>query len=139
MSRSAAGKATKQLVKATLFVNDACAQLQNLEQRILEEFNRLRKLEESVAWSSMNLASKDTHVGKRKKSPCIDVCDFSGTKGWCRGCGRTREEVPWLEDPQAVQAQRPRKRTQPADGKASAAGRLKAIQQRRAPSSDANR
>ena len=32
-------------------------------------------------------------MGKRKKSPCIDVCDFSGTKGWCRGCGRTREEV----------------------------------------------
>ncbi|MCG6418875.1 DUF1289 domain-containing protein, partial [Vibrio fluvialis] len=24
--------------------------------------------------------------------PCIDVCDFSGPKGWCTGCGRTREE-----------------------------------------------
>ena len=29
---------------------------------------------------------------KRSKSPCIDICDFSGTKGWCLGCGRTREE-----------------------------------------------
>lgn len=29
---------------------------------------------------------------KKQKSPCIDVCDFSGTKGWCTGCGRTREE-----------------------------------------------
>ncbi|MDP2571833.1 DUF1289 domain-containing protein [Vibrio penaeicida] len=29
---------------------------------------------------------------KKRKSPCIDMCDFSGTKGWCLGCGRTREE-----------------------------------------------
>ncbi|SHI34764.1 hypothetical protein VA7868_03554 [Vibrio aerogenes CECT 7868] len=29
---------------------------------------------------------------KKQKSPCIDVCDFSGPKGWCLGCGRTREE-----------------------------------------------
>ncbi|CZF80604.1 hypothetical protein GCE9029_02087 [Grimontia celer] len=29
---------------------------------------------------------------KRNQSPCIDVCDFSGPKGWCLGCGRTREE-----------------------------------------------
>lgn len=29
---------------------------------------------------------------KKQKSPCIDVCDFSGPKGWCSGCGRTREE-----------------------------------------------
>ena len=29
---------------------------------------------------------------KRSKSPCIDICDFSGTKGWWLGCGRTREE-----------------------------------------------
>ena len=29
---------------------------------------------------------------KRSKSPCIDICDFSGNKGWCLGCGRTREE-----------------------------------------------
>ena len=32
-------------------------------------------------------------MGKRKKSPCIDVCDFSGSKGWCLGCGRTKEEA----------------------------------------------
>ncbi|NOI58187.1 DUF1289 domain-containing protein [Vibrio coralliilyticus] len=29
---------------------------------------------------------------KKQKSPCIDVCDFSGPKGWCLGCVRTREE-----------------------------------------------
>ncbi|WP_028021541.1 DUF1289 domain-containing protein [Enterovibrio calviensis] len=29
---------------------------------------------------------------KRNQSPCIDVCDFSDPKGWCLGCGRTREE-----------------------------------------------
>lgn len=29
---------------------------------------------------------------KRYNSPCIDVCQFSGPKGWCLGCARTREE-----------------------------------------------
>ena len=29
---------------------------------------------------------------KRQKSPCIDICQFSGPKGWCVGCGRTRDE-----------------------------------------------
>ncbi|MGR5303322.1 DUF1289 domain-containing protein [Vibrio mediterranei] len=29
---------------------------------------------------------------KKQKSPCIDLCDFSKSKGWCLGCGRTREE-----------------------------------------------
>jgi predicted Fe-S protein YdhL (DUF1289 family) len=29
---------------------------------------------------------------KRDKSPCIDVCDFSGAHGWCLGCARTRQE-----------------------------------------------
>ncbi|MGE4634785.1 MAG: DUF1289 domain-containing protein [Arenicellales bacterium] len=29
---------------------------------------------------------------KHNKSPCIDVCDFGGPKGWCRGCGRTKAE-----------------------------------------------
>ena len=29
---------------------------------------------------------------KRQKSPCIDICQFSGPKGWCIGCGRTRDE-----------------------------------------------
>ena len=29
---------------------------------------------------------------KRQKSPCIDICEFSGPKGWCIGCGRTRGE-----------------------------------------------
>ncbi|UGA57727.1 DUF1289 domain-containing protein [Vibrio sp. VB16] len=29
---------------------------------------------------------------KKKKSPCIDACDFSSAKAWCLGCGRTRKE-----------------------------------------------
>ncbi|WP_039983683.1 DUF1289 domain-containing protein [Vibrio sagamiensis] len=29
---------------------------------------------------------------KKQKSPCIDLCNFSSTKGWCLGCGRTRAE-----------------------------------------------
>ena len=29
---------------------------------------------------------------KSQKSPCIDVCKFTGRNGWCIGCGRTREE-----------------------------------------------
>ncbi|MGH1537458.1 MAG: DUF1289 domain-containing protein [Gammaproteobacteria bacterium] len=29
---------------------------------------------------------------KRQKSPCIDVCEFAGPKGWCLGCGRTQQE-----------------------------------------------
>ena len=45
-------------------------------------------------------------MGKRKKSPCIDVCDFSGTKGWCLGCGPNQGGSPQLEDSQALQAKR---------------------------------
>ena len=29
---------------------------------------------------------------KSPKSPCKDVCKFSGQNGWCIGCERTREE-----------------------------------------------
>ncbi|WP_083464465.1 DUF1289 domain-containing protein, partial [Phaeobacter sp. 11ANDIMAR09] len=29
---------------------------------------------------------------KKRKSPCVDVCEFTGPSGWCLGCGRTREE-----------------------------------------------
>ena len=29
---------------------------------------------------------------KKRKSPCIDICDFSGQNGWCLGCGRTLNE-----------------------------------------------
>ena len=29
---------------------------------------------------------------KRQQSPCIDVCEFTGPKGWCLGCGRTWQE-----------------------------------------------
>ena len=29
---------------------------------------------------------------KKRKSPCVDVCQFSGPNGWCIGCGRSREE-----------------------------------------------
>ncbi|NRA45593.1 MAG: DUF1289 domain-containing protein [Oligoflexales bacterium] len=31
-------------------------------------------------------------MGKKNKSPCIDICEFNGPKGWCIGCGRTRRE-----------------------------------------------
>jgi len=27
------------------------------------------------------------------KSPCVDLCGFDGRSGWCRGRGRSREEV----------------------------------------------
>ncbi|MAN25328.1 MAG: DUF1289 domain-containing protein [Gemmatimonadetes bacterium] len=29
---------------------------------------------------------------KSHKSPCVDLCEFSGPRGWCTGCGRTRDE-----------------------------------------------
>ena len=29
---------------------------------------------------------------KKQKSPCINLCEFSHSKGWCIGCGRTRKE-----------------------------------------------
>ena len=29
---------------------------------------------------------------KKPKSPCIDVCEFTGPNGWCLGCGRSRIE-----------------------------------------------
>ena len=30
---------------------------------------------------------------KQRKSPCIDICNFTGPKGWCLGCGRTKNET----------------------------------------------
>lgn len=27
------------------------------------------------------------------KTPCVDLCGFDGRTGWCRGCGRSRDEV----------------------------------------------
>lgn len=27
------------------------------------------------------------------KSPCIDICRFDPSTGWCEGCGRTRKET----------------------------------------------
>lgn len=27
------------------------------------------------------------------KSPCTDACNFSNSKGWCHGCGRTLQEA----------------------------------------------
>ena len=29
---------------------------------------------------------------KSLKSPCINICEFTGPKKWCLGCGRTRSE-----------------------------------------------
>ncbi len=45
---------------------------------------------------------------KRQKSPCIDICEFSGPKGWCIGCGRTRDECRKLKTlkPYAVKSLR---------------------------------
>ena len=30
---------------------------------------------------------------KKQKSPCIDICKFTGPNGWCLGCARTRDEA----------------------------------------------
>lgn len=27
------------------------------------------------------------------RTPCVDVCEFDLKTGWCRGCGRTRDEI----------------------------------------------
>jgi predicted Fe-S protein YdhL (DUF1289 family) len=29
---------------------------------------------------------------KGKKSPCVDVCNYRGPKGWCLACGLTSKE-----------------------------------------------
>ncbi|WP_081589016.1 MULTISPECIES: DUF1289 domain-containing protein [Gammaproteobacteria] len=35
---------------------------------------------------------------KQHQSPCIDICEFTGPKRWCLGCGRTRHECEiWKE------------------------------------------
>jgi uncharacterized protein len=31
-------------------------------------------------------------MAQRMKSPCIEICRFDGTTGWCVGCGRTLPE-----------------------------------------------
>ena len=31
-------------------------------------------------------------MGKKKKSPCIDVCKYKGPNGWCTACGMTSKE-----------------------------------------------
>jgi predicted Fe-S protein YdhL (DUF1289 family) len=31
-------------------------------------------------------------MAKKSKSPCVSICEFSGPKGWCIGCGLTRPE-----------------------------------------------
>lgn len=48
------------------------------------------------------------------KSPCIDVCRFDGTTGWCVGCGRTLAECrAWKKAPpfrqRAIAAELPRR------------------------------
>ncbi|MDC3096266.1 DUF1289 domain-containing protein [Alphaproteobacteria bacterium] len=30
---------------------------------------------------------------KSKKSPCTDICKFTGKSGWCLGCVRTKVEA----------------------------------------------
>lgn len=35
-------------------------------------------------------------MGRKKKSPCVDVCRYEGPKGWCIACGLTiRESREW--------------------------------------------
>ena len=29
---------------------------------------------------------------KKNKNPCKDICLYKGPKGWCVGCGLTRQE-----------------------------------------------
>ena len=29
----------------------------------------------------------------KKNDPCVNVCQFDGRTGWCRGCGRTVAEI----------------------------------------------
>ena len=29
---------------------------------------------------------------KGTKSPCVDICEFTGPNRWCIGCGQTRQE-----------------------------------------------
>ena len=29
---------------------------------------------------------------KSKKSPCIDICKFTGKNGWCFGCARKKKK-----------------------------------------------
>jgi len=31
-------------------------------------------------------------MSKSKKSPCVDICRYTGPRGWCAACGMTREE-----------------------------------------------
>ena len=43
----------------------------------------------------MNSDSDSCHglnTMKKRKSPCVDICQFTGPCGWCTGCGRTRAE-----------------------------------------------
>ncbi|MCH2110340.1 MAG: DUF1289 domain-containing protein [Polyangiaceae bacterium] len=37
-------------------------------------------------------------LAKKRESPCIDVCEFTGPNGWCVGCGRTRGECKKWKD-----------------------------------------
>ena len=37
-------------------------------------------------------AIQGSNTMKKRKSPCVDICQFTGPSGWCTGCGRTRAE-----------------------------------------------
>jgi uncharacterized protein len=37
-------------------------------------------------------------MGKKVKSPCVDVCKMDKTTGWCRGCLRTKDEIKRWKD-----------------------------------------
>lgn len=40
------------------------------------------------------------------KSPCIDVCAFDGRTGWCKACGRTKDECRGWKKAQPHQQQK---------------------------------
>ncbi|MDT7532226.1 DUF1289 domain-containing protein [Sphingobium sp. SA2] len=40
------------------------------------------------------------------KSPCIDICLFDGRTGWCKGCGRTNDEIRTWKKSQPHQQRR---------------------------------
>ena len=39
---------------------------------------------------------------KHNKSPCIDICQFTGKNSWCIGCGRTPDECKKMEKNETI-------------------------------------
>ena len=56
-------------------------------------FDAIRKYS-CYVYHLLDLPSYEVRLArmKKRKSPCVDVCQFTGPSGWCIGCGRSREE-----------------------------------------------